>query len=337
MRLKWLAAEDIHWTWPRLHGRALPHLLALLLLLAAHALRAQGGPPFLTDDPDTPGKQHWEINFGWIGDRNPAAGSYQVPDLDINYGLGARIQLKFEIPIAVQETRPQPASGTDPATPGHVIGGIGGSIPGIKLRFYEHHPGEPWMGHAFGTGLLTAFTRRDPSERNQQQPGPEAHKTELPVDFSVSTYPQLYLDSSARSVARGLVDAGPNFLLPLEFSTRIGPIRINGDFGYSFGNQTVPQSWIRGLLVGHEFNDRTEAYLEIYDQQDANRVYASNGTRAPKKRQATLGLGGRRSLNKNKTLNLLLMGGRSFQAVSVNNSQPSWIAYTGFQVLFGGN
>ena len=40
-------------------------------------------------------------------------------------------------------------------------------------------------------------------------------------------------------------------------------------------------------------------------------------------------------MNKANTLNLLLMGGRSFQTVSVNNSQPSWIAYVGFQVLLG--
>jgi len=44
-------------------------------------------------------------HFGWIGDRNPSAGAYQVPDFDFNYGLGDRIQLKYEIPIAIEETR----------------------------------------------------------------------------------------------------------------------------------------------------------------------------------------------------------------------------------------
>jgi len=32
-----------------------------------------------------------------------------VPDFDIDYGLGDRVQLKYEIPIAIEETRPQPA------------------------------------------------------------------------------------------------------------------------------------------------------------------------------------------------------------------------------------
>jgi hypothetical protein len=54
-----------------------------------------------------------------------------------------------------------------------------------------------------------------------------------------------------------------------------------------------------------------------------------------KQRETTLGLGGRQSLNKAKTLNFLLMGGRSWQKVTANNSQPSWIAYVGLQVLLG--
>ena len=26
----------------------------------------------MTDDPGAPGNRHWEINFGWEADRNPA-------------------------------------------------------------------------------------------------------------------------------------------------------------------------------------------------------------------------------------------------------------------------
>src|SRR6202167_3514122 len=88
-------------------------------VLFAAAAYPQGGPPFRTDDPETPGNQHWEINFGWIGDRNPADGGYQVPDFDINYGLGDRIQLKYELPIAIEEIRPLSATPTSPAVPGH--------------------------------------------------------------------------------------------------------------------------------------------------------------------------------------------------------------------------
>jgi hypothetical protein len=94
------------------------------------------------------------------------------------------------------------------------------------------------------------------------------------------------------------------------------------------------------LLVGHEFSDRTEVYLELYDIQDANRIPPGQGvgefaTGYPKQREATLGIGGRQAINHEKTLNLLLMAGRSFQSVTAENGQPSWIAYVGFQVLIG--
>ena len=307
---------------------------ALVFAVVAGRAAAQGGPPFRTDDPETPGNKHWEINFGWIGDRNPAAGAYQVPDFDFNYGLGDRIQLKYEIPIAIEETRPLDGQ------PGQVIGGLGESLLGIKWRFYEHHPGDPKFAGRFGTGLLGAFRQKpEPAAASGDAPGAE-DSSEQKVDLSVSTYPQLFLDNPTRSVPRGVVEPGPSFFLPLEVNWRLGPLRCDAEVGYNFGNRNAPQSWGRGLLVGHEFSDRTEVYAEIYDDQDANRVPAGRGvgqfaTGEPKQRETTLGLGGRQAMNKAKTLNLLLMGGRSWQKVTADNSQPSWIAYVGFQVLLG--
>jgi hypothetical protein len=34
--------------------------------LLGTAVRAQGGPPYITDDPDTPGAHNWEINTAVI-------------------------------------------------------------------------------------------------------------------------------------------------------------------------------------------------------------------------------------------------------------------------------
>jgi hypothetical protein len=310
----------------RFSGTAVAAFCLLMAAISGDA-HAQGGPPFRTDDPETPGNKHWEVNFGWIGDRNPGAGAYQVPDFDINYGLGDRIQLKYEIPIAIEETRPQTATITQPAVNGSVVAGLGNSLLGVKMRFYEHHPGDPWFG-------------RNPPSKSAADTSPGADSAERVVDFSVGTYPQLFLNNPTSAVSRGVVASGPNFLLPLEANARVGPIRLDGEVGYNFGNHALPQSWIRGLLVGHEFTDRTEAYLEIYDQQDANRLPPGFGvgqfaTGGAKQREATLGLGGRQALTKDKNLVLLLMGGRSFQTISASNTQPSWIAYVGLQVLFG--
>jgi hypothetical protein len=264
-------------------------LLVALALAAAPALRAQAGPPFLTDDPETPGNKHWEINAGWTALHNPGGSSYQVPDFDFNYGCGDRIQLKYELPIAVY---------TGPTNT--TIAGLGESLLGVKWRYYEHR-------------RANAKTDSDKA-----------------VNFSLGTYPQLSLNNPTSAVRRGVVPPGPQFLLPLEGNARIGWLRLDGEFGYWFTNQHYPQSWIRGMIAGHEFSDKTELYLELHDQQDATRVDGQ-----PKQRAATLGLGGRQALNHDNSLLLLFMGGRSFQTVTRTNGQPNWIAYIGVQFLLG--
>jgi hypothetical protein len=314
-------------------------LLGLLGLTGLAAARAwgQGGPPFRTDDPDTPGNRHWELNVGFLGQRNPGAGAYQTPDFDLNYGLGDRLQLKYEIPVAIEETRPQPATAGDLAVPAQVIVGVGSSYPGIKWRFYEHHPGETLFRGGWGTGLLGVFGA---GAHRAPEAAPAAEGQE--ANFSISTYPQLALNNPTSAVRRGLVASGPDFYLPIEFNGKYKWLRYNGEIGYNFGNRTLPQSWNRGLLLGHEFSGSLEAYVEIYDTQDANRLPAGRGvgnfaTGLPKQRQTTIGGGGRQSLNKAKTLNLLLMGARSFQTILASNSQPSWVAYVGVQILWGGD
>lgn len=287
----------------------------MCLTLASPWCRAQAGPPFKTDDPETPGNRHWEINIGFFGGRNPQSGSYSAPDLDINYGVGDRLQLKYELPLAIAESRPQPATTSTPTEPGLVLAGLGNSLLGVKYRFYERH-----------------------AKLTEQKRGISPDPT---IRFGVSTYPQLTLSNPTRSVARGVVSAGPDLLLPLEVNGRIGTIRVDGEIGYHFGNRTLAQSWIRGLVVGHEFTERLEVYAELYDQQDANRINTTDGAgqayKPSKQRQATIDLGGRYGLNRDKSLILLLMGGGSFQKPSSTNSQPSWIAYAGIQFQFGGD
>jgi hypothetical protein len=285
----------------------MPKILPLFLVMfTSAAAMGQAGPPFRTDDPETPGNKHWEINLGWIGDRNPYEGYYSVPEFDINYGLGDRIQLKYELPIAVHELR----GGVDnagefaPPSQGHVDVGLGESLLGIKWRFYEHRA-------------------KSTQSKNGASEAPEPN-------FSMGVYPQLSLNNPTSSVRREVVLPGPQFLLPIVANARVGPLRIDGEVGYWFTNRHVPQSWIRGLIVGRDFTPRTEAYIEVYDQQDANRVDG-----ASKQREATLGAGGRQALNRGKSVILLLMGGRSFQKITSSDGQPSWIAYVGLQFLIG--
>jgi hypothetical protein len=264
---------------------------SLILLVAAAAgllAHAQGGPPFITDDPGTPGNRHWEINFGWIADHNPGYSYYELPDIDMNYGWGDRIQLKYELPLAAATDQ----NNTTRA-------GLGESLLGIKWRPYEHHTaGEP--------------------------------KSDENMTFSLGTYPQASINNPTSAVRRGIVENGPQYYLPVEFTAKWGPIDFNGEVGHWFGNRLIPSRWGRGLIAGHEFNDRFELYGEVYDLQDANRVDG-----APKQREFTLDAGGRLSMDHKNHIRLLFMGGRSLQAVTVTNGEPNWIAYLGVQFLLG--
>jgi len=110
--------------------------IAGLVLFPVLAL-SQGGPPFRSDDPDTPGNGHWEINLGFIGQRSPFGGSYDTPNIDINYGVGSRIQLKYEVPLSIQETRGDSV---------HVAAGLGNSLLGLKYRFFQQTKYRPSTG-----------------------------------------------------------------------------------------------------------------------------------------------------------------------------------------------
>ena len=59
---------------------------------------AQGGPPLITNDPDTPGNGNWEINLAVAGAHSHTGWDVAAPDLDVNYGLGDRIQLSVHMP-----------------------------------------------------------------------------------------------------------------------------------------------------------------------------------------------------------------------------------------------
>ena len=98
--------------------------LAILFLLAPASARAQGGPPLITDDPDTPGPGYWEINFSTFFEKNRHERRFEVPRLDLNYGVGRRIQLKYEMPWLVARPAGQPGRS-----------GAGDSVAGVKWRF----------------------------------------------------------------------------------------------------------------------------------------------------------------------------------------------------------
>src|SRR5205807_4799757 len=73
-------------------------IISLIFFLSIRGSYAQGGPPMLTDDSDTPGNGNWENNFAMSFEGSKNNYLLAFPLLDINYGLGERIQLKIEMP-----------------------------------------------------------------------------------------------------------------------------------------------------------------------------------------------------------------------------------------------
>ena len=50
----------------------------------------------ITDDPGTPGNGKWENNFAITFEHRPFETGYEVPAIDLNYGIGEHIQLTLQ-------------------------------------------------------------------------------------------------------------------------------------------------------------------------------------------------------------------------------------------------
>lgn len=78
----------------------------------------------MTDDPDTPGPGYWEINVAMLLETSRHEYRVDTPRIDLNYGVGHRIQLKFEVPwVRVREGEDKSQTGA------------GNAVAGVKWRF----------------------------------------------------------------------------------------------------------------------------------------------------------------------------------------------------------
>lgn len=104
-------------------------LFGLACLTPARLACAEGGPPMITDDPDTPGNGKWEINIGLIEERDPQSKTFELPQFDINYGLGDHIELTSEAGPLIVDDNYAPYRGQ------HL--GFSNSLLGAKWRFLD--------------------------------------------------------------------------------------------------------------------------------------------------------------------------------------------------------
>jgi hypothetical protein len=81
----------------------------------------------VTDDPATPGDGRFEINVAWAVERSRVSTAYDAPLVDANYGIGDRVQLKYQVPWLIVN---EPSQGSR--------SGIGESRVGLKWRFFDN-------------------------------------------------------------------------------------------------------------------------------------------------------------------------------------------------------
>jgi hypothetical protein len=80
----------------------------------------------LADDPGTPGSGAWEINAAYLEQRTRQERLRSFPHIDFNYGLGDRIQLKYETGWVFADV---PGAGAK--------SGLDNSLLGVKWRFLD--------------------------------------------------------------------------------------------------------------------------------------------------------------------------------------------------------
>src|ERR1700746_482379 len=98
----------------------------MFVAAVARVACGQGGPPMITDDPSTPGNGKWENNFAIAFEHRPGETAYDVPAIDLNYGVGDHIQLTLQTaPVLLKRS-------------GHgVMGGLGGTEAAVKWRYLD--------------------------------------------------------------------------------------------------------------------------------------------------------------------------------------------------------
>ncbi len=96
----------------------------VMLACGGPGVLGQGGPPMITDDPGTPGNGKWENNFAVTFEHRSGQTSYELPQIDLNYGLGDHIQLNLQTAPTILQKNGQGA-----------IGGLGGTEVAVKWRF----------------------------------------------------------------------------------------------------------------------------------------------------------------------------------------------------------
>src|ERR1039458_3597708 len=150
-------------------GAMLRHIALFwaLMTLGSSIVLAQGGPPYYTTDPGAPGNKNWEINFGYMPFLYSGQSVAHIPDVDINFGVGDRIQLTYESAWLRVHNPSQP-----------VKYGLEQDQLGVKWRFYDS--GE----HGMAFSVFPQLSVNNPNHSVQREITPPGASLLLPVQFT---------------------------------------------------------------------------------------------------------------------------------------------------------
>jgi len=193
-----------------------------------------------------------------------------MPDVDLNFGIGDRIQLTFEVAWVRLAAKPEP--------PRY---GVSQDEFGVKWRFYD----------------------------NDKQ------------GLAISVFPQVAVNNPAGSSVEP--DEGASLTLPVQISKRLGPVSVNGEFGYRVMH-AGPNGWLVGVVAGHE---KTIGHKKPKILEFDFEFYASGDVNGQVSRK-TIGGGVRYKVY--PPMIVLAMAGRGLRTLE---GQPSFVAYVGLQFL----
>jgi hypothetical protein len=141
------------------------------LLLAAVGLTpnttVHGGPPLVTDDPETPGRRGWEVNLSHNIESTRHEFVMESPLIDINYGPQNNDQLKIEFAVL----------SIDP-TDDRNHWGVSDLLFGYKYRFLEEDD----------IGWMTSFYPQVSAPTGNRHVGLGSGNVELLTPFQLGTH-----------------------------------------------------------------------------------------------------------------------------------------------------
>jgi hypothetical protein len=249
--------------------------LAIVSLRLSGVAHAQAGPPYITNDPGTPGNANWEINLGFMPEVSRDGTAYQIPQIDLNYGLGDRIQLTYEVPYVIHTSS------------GGTTAGWSNGFPGVKWRFYDAGD-EGWQVSVFPQLETGAGTRAQQSDIGS--PGPrfllpfEASRKLGPVDIDVEAGYYFPRHGAARGERiLGLV-VGHEFTERLELDAELyddhaadaAPRGTTWDIG---GRYKLSRSFIALLMAGSSLTGTANGEPQFFSYLGIQLLLSDYGTK----------------------------------------------------------